>query len=711
MNNNHNGNTDFTDRYQDGNPTRANRAAFLIDGEDYFRAVAEAIRAAEHSILIIGWDIDSRLMLERDGSSNKMLSELLNEVVDERPDIHVHILIWDYPMAYSMDREPLQLINFSRKTRPNVHFHLDSELPLGSSHHQKILVVDDKVGFAGGMDLSSGRWDTTEHKPKDERRESPGGELYTPYHDVQMIVDGECASALGELARKRWLWATGECLKAPKEIQGDPWPDSVTPVLSEQEITIQLTLPSYKERREVRSVEKMYLREIEKARHTIYIENQHFTSEPVQKALSAQLEKEDGPEVLIVLPHTPTGLVERLVMEPLQSRTLDKLHASDKYERLGIYCPFADKEATIPVKVHAKVMTIDDEFVTVGSANLNNRSMGLDTECNLTLRNPEAADSIRHFRRRLLADHLGVSADEVEKEETSGRGLIDLVEHFREKTNRMLPESTTRNGPPLPVDPEMAQPLDPKRPGALDTLMDDLTGSEDSKRSYSGFINLGLVLAGFIAMALAWRYTPLSEYADTAALLEWTSKVRHLPFSPAFAVLGFILGGLVMFPVTIMIILTAGIFDPIPALLTSLTGCIASALLIYYFGNALGHDAVKKVTGSRINTISQQLGKYGLTSVVIVRVLPVAPFTIVNLVAGASHISLRNFVIGTLLGMGPGILGMTLFGGQLINALRDPGPVTIGVLILITILVGGFGMILKKRLRGINGDEAADESS
>ncbi|GAB7022922.1 VTT domain-containing protein [Salidesulfovibrio brasiliensis] len=700
-----------TEDYSSNTVARANRAAFLVDAENYFRAVAEAIREARHSVLIVGWDIDSRLRLVRDGSDDATLSERLNALIDERPDVHVHILIWDYPMAYSMDREPLQLISFARKTRQNVHFHLDSELPIGSSHHQKIVVVDNAVAFCGGMDLSSGRWDTMDHLPKDERRKTPAGEPYTPYHDVQMVVDGEAAAALGDIARKRWLWAKGECLKAPDTVDHDPWPASVKPAMNDQDFSVLLTLPSYKEREEVRDMERMYRQEIERAEKTIYIENQYFTSEPIQEALSDQLEREDGPEVVIVLPHTPTGLVERLVMEPLQSKTLDRLHEADAHGRLGIYCPFSDEDNTIPVKVHAKVMVIDDEFVTIGSANLNNRSMGLDTECNLALRNPDVSDAIRLFRRTLMAHHLGISVDELEQTETSGMSMLRTLEHFRNKTNRMLPESVTRNGPPLPVDPEMAQPLDPKRPGALDTLMDELTGNDDSKRSYSGFIKLGLVLAGFIAMALAWRYTPLSQYADTAALLEWTSKVRALPFSPVFAVIGFIVGGFVMFPVTIMIILTAGIFDPVPALLTSLAGCMLSALIIYGAGTVLGRESVKKVTGTRINTISRQLGKYGLTSVVIVRVLPVAPFTIINLVAGASHISLRNFVLGTLLGMGPGILGMTLFGGQLINALRDPGPVTIGVLILITLLVGGLGMLLKKRLRGINGGETADDDT
>lgn len=679
---------------------RSSRAAFLIDGENYFRAVAEAVRKAERSVLLVGWDIDSRLLLERDPDGPR-LYELLNDLAKERPDVHVHILIWDYPLAYSMDREPLQMISFARKTPKNVHFHLDSEFPMGSSHHQKIVTVDDKIAFSGGMDLSSGRWDTMEHLPDDDRRTAPNGEKYTPYHDVQMVLDGEPAKALADIARERWLWATGHCLTPPEKTEGDPWPDSVTPDMHDEEITISLTIPKYKERAEIREIERMYLREIDKADARIYMENQYFTSKPIKEALASRLREPDGPEVVIILPHTPTGLVERLVMEPLQSEVLDSLHESDEYDRLEVYCPFSDEDGNSPVKVHAKVMIIDDEFATVGSANLNNRSMGLDTECNLDFRPVRSKGALTNFRRKLLAHHLGISPERLEEEERSGCTMCECIEKLRNETKRLRPELETRNGPPVPVDPEFARPLDPAQPGTFDAIMDDYTGPDNSRRGYSGFINLGIVLAAFIAMALAWRYTPLSEYADTALLLEWTNRVRELPMAPLFGVLGFIIGGFVMFPVTILIILTAGIFGPATAVATSLAGSLLSSSLIYLVGSLLGHDAVKHVTGSRINAISKQLGRFGVTSIIVVRILPVAPFTIINLVAGASHISLRNFLMGTVIGMAPGILGMTLFGGQLMNALRDPGPVTISVLVLIVALIMGLGFVMKRRLRSI----------
>lgn len=674
------------------------RAAFLVDGEKYFKAIAEAVRQARQSVLIVGWDIDSRIRLERSPAGPTLL-ELLNEVVEERPEVDVHILIWDYPLAYSMDREPLQMISFLHKSHPNVHFHLDSDFPMGSSHHQKVVVVDDAVAFVGGMDLTAGRWDTPEHEAGDDRRTAPDGKQYTPYHDVQMVVDGEIATILGGMARERWQWATGESLPAPGTTDGSPWPRSVDPDLTDITVNMVVTLPKYKEREEIQDIEAMYLRAIATAQSLVYIENQYFTSQSIQRALGERLEDPDGPEVVIILPHTPTGLLERLVMEPLQSEVLDALHKADKHGRLGVYCPFSGEDREIPIKVHAKVMVVDDSFVTVGSANLNNRSMGLDTECNLALNFPDAVDTVSRFRRHLAGHLLGVSVQDFEDAESSEGSLLNAVESIRSETGGLRMEMDTRTAPPIPVSADIARPLDPSRPGVFDAVMDGFADNDNSQRSYAGFVKLGMLLAVFAAMALAWRYTPLSQYANIDVLLGGTHHVSRLPLAPALAVGAFLLGGLVMFPVIVLIVLSAAVFDPFMAFGVSLAGCLGSALLVFGIGYVLGRDAVEKLSGPRISVISRQIGKHGLLSIIVTRVIPVAPFTIINLVAGASRINVGKFVVGTILGMTPGIVGMTLFGSQLVSVLQRPGPVAIGVLALIVIVVIVLGALLQRRLR------------
>lgn len=682
-----------------GQSAQSRRVAFIIDARDYFLAVAEALEKAQRSVLILGWDIDSRIQLDNHNGGLK-LYEALNKAVQERPDLHIHILIWDYPLAYSMDREPLQQLFFPSKTHKNIHFHLDSEIPVGSSHHQKVVVIDDAIAFVGGMDLTAARWDTPKHLPDDPMRKKPDGEPYGPYHDVQMVVDGDTAAVLGDMARKRWLWATGRPLAAPGSFEEDAWPPSVEPHLENEMVTVALTLPKYKGREEHRDVEALYLDQIAGAKKTIFMENQYFTSPTIKDALLDRLSEEDCPEILIILPQMTTGLLEQLVMEPLQSHTLDELAANDAHDRLAVYSPFADEDALVSIKVHSKLLIVDDEFITVGSANLNERSMGLDSECNLAVTPERSGDAVRQFRQRLIAHHLGIAPEkyaDAENRET----MLTATRRLSEENGRLTPETQTRHDAPLPVDPEMARPLDPSRPGLYDSILDEYSTEENSRASFSRFAGFGLILAAFIALALAWRYTPLSEYATPDQLLLWAEEVRQLPFSPLLVVACFIVGGFVMFPVTLLIILTASIFSPPAAFALSITGCVTSALSVYFVGDMLGKEPVRKLTGSKINTISRQIGKHGLSSIVVTRIVPVAPYSVINLVAGASHISLPTFILGTVLGMAPGIIAMTLFGGQLIAALRDPGPGTIAILVTILCLILGIGIFLKRRLRRI----------
>ncbi|MDH3622457.1 MAG: hypothetical protein OEQ49_01190 [Myxococcales bacterium] len=158
---------------------RAGRAAFIVDGESYFRAVREAVRSARRSIFSVGWDIHSELELIRNGGSDDelptALGPLLDAVAHERPELDIYILSWDFAMIYAMEREFFPQYKLRWKSHDRVRFCLDGEHPLGASQHQKIVVVDDCLGFCGGLDLSQWRWDTCEHRVEDERRKDPKG--------------------------------------------------------------------------------------------------------------------------------------------------------------------------------------------------------------------------------------------------------------------------------------------------------------------------------------------------------------------------------------------------------------------------------------------------------------------------------------------------------------------------------------------------------
>src|SRR5688572_12698801 len=274
---------------------RAERMAFLVDGEAYFTAVREALASAERSILILGWDIDSRLQLVPGGANDgwpEPLGEFLDALVRKRRGLHAHVLSWDFAMLFALEREWMPVYKLDRRTHRRLKFRLDAVHPLGASHHQKIVVVDDKVAFCGGLDLTKCRWDTPEHRVDEPLRCDSAGKPYAAFHDIQAAVDGDAARALGELARMRWLDATGERLAPPAAVAGDPWPKRVAPDLGPVDVAISRTMPALPEGlspakrrqpsdadrgRPVEEIRALTLDMIARAKRTIFVEQQYFT--------------------------------------------------------------------------------------------------------------------------------------------------------------------------------------------------------------------------------------------------------------------------------------------------------------------------------------------------------------------------------------------------------------------------------------------------
>ncbi len=215
------------------------RAAFLVDGEDYYRAVSEAFEAAQRSIYILGWDVDSRVRLCRDSEEEETFGQLLNRLARDNPQLKIYVLEWDFAVFYSLEREFWSLFSIGWMTHERVHFELDDSHPAGASQHQKIIVVDDHLAFVGGFDLASFRWDTSEHRPQHPQR-CDNDTQYGPVHDVQMLVTGEIAQELGELARWRWERATGESLSTAEHEAKDLWPASVSVDFSQQPLASYL---------------------------------------------------------------------------------------------------------------------------------------------------------------------------------------------------------------------------------------------------------------------------------------------------------------------------------------------------------------------------------------------------------------------------------------------------------------------------------------
>src|SRR3954471_11850974 len=190
---------------------KARRAAVLVDGAAFFAAVRESFLKARHSIFVVGWDIDSRTKLAGNADPTDGLpttfADFLTGLVKARPELSIHLLLWDYSLLYAHEREPLPRLSLQWQMPPQVSLCLDSTVPFGCSQHQKIVVVDDALAFSGGLDLTIRRWDTQRHSAENHQRVDPSGHAYRPFHDVQMMVDGPAAEALALLARQRWCRA------------------------------------------------------------------------------------------------------------------------------------------------------------------------------------------------------------------------------------------------------------------------------------------------------------------------------------------------------------------------------------------------------------------------------------------------------------------------------------------------------------------------
>ena len=218
---------------------------------------------AHERIIIIGWDLDYRTAFERgeqtlDGPNQ--LGLFLHWLLWKRGGLNVYLLKSNLRLLPAFDGfwfgvAPVSLLN--QFTSARLHFAVDGAHPTGAVHHQKIVVVDDTMAFCGGLDLTLGRWDTSEHRPSDPRRNGPG-DAYGPRHEVAAAVDGAAAEVLAAQARDRWEVATGRALPS----LGDPppaWPDGLRPRLRNVEVGVARTLPALPERSEVREVESLDL--------------------------------------------------------------------------------------------------------------------------------------------------------------------------------------------------------------------------------------------------------------------------------------------------------------------------------------------------------------------------------------------------------------------------------------------------------------------
>jgi phospholipase D1/2 len=693
----------------------ASRAGFLIDADAYFKAFVEAAGHARRSILIAGWDFHSRTrLLCADGRDCELeLGRFLNDLVRRRRELQVHILIWDYPMIFGLDREWAPLYGLSWKPHRRICYRYDNTHPTGGSHHQKIVVIDDAVAFSGGIDLTSRRWDTCEHAPQNAHRVMSGAP-YPPFHDLMMAVEGPAARALGDLVRERWQRATHETLDPPRAKKslfrragphptGTAWPPSLQQPLRDVEVGISRTAPPSGGSAGIREVEALYLDMIAAARHSIYIENQYFTADKVGDALAARLGEPEGPEVIVVLRELSHGWLEEVTMQTLRTKLIERLRAADVHGRFRVYYPFVEglKSGTC-IDVHSKMIIVDDAIVRIGSANLANRSMGLDTECDLTIEARGREDvraAICDLRAQLLGEHLGFDGARVrETIERTGslRDAIDLLQR-NDRTLKPVPESPQVSPAVLSV----VSVADPEKPVGLSDLAKLLSSDDETDTAGTRSPAWGKI-AGFALVCLAltalWKYTPLATFLDSNHVTGWARRAGDEWWVPLVVILAYTPVAFTLFPRPLLTLFAVIAFGPVLGFVYAMLGIELSAWVSFALGKAMNRNTVRRIAGTRLNGILQVLRRRGLLAMTALRLVPIAPFLVEGVVAGAARVKFSDFMIGTALGMLPGTLTSTVFGNQLQVWLEDPSRINYWAIVLVLLALGTATWLVRRWL-------------
>ncbi len=450
--------------------TPVDEMGLLIDADDYYREFYRAALSAERYLLLSGWQFDSDVALVRgplaeQADAPATLLKFLDWLCRRNPALRIWILAWDFALVFAAEREWMQSVIFQWTTHERLQFRFDDNHVERGCHHQKFVVIDGELSFLGGLDLCDDRWDDRRHLQHNPLRLSRD-EPHKPFHDVQAYLRGrEVASALAELFVARWQRAGGSTIELPpvearagarerndvearagargqSNVQG-LWP------LAAKSVALSRTDPHGTPGgpKLCAEIKALHLAAIDRAEQLIYVETQYFSARAIAEALERRMHADGRSRLEIVLIVNMRGetLKEQAAVGLAQAQIIDRLRtvAGETGHQLGIYytLPACDAEET-PERatyIHSKLMIVDDRFLTIGSANLTNRSMAIDTELNATVESERADDdlgrSIRSVRLELLAEHTGLARADA-RQLARVRGLVAMLEDLADPDTR-----------------------------------------------------------------------------------------------------------------------------------------------------------------------------------------------------------------------------------------------------------------------------------
>jgi phosphatidylserine/phosphatidylglycerophosphate/cardiolipin synthase-like enzyme len=380
-------------------PRSGNDVEVLIDGAEFLPRLADELAKAESHVHLAGWYFSPELALTR-SQQPVTVRNLLAELAERIP---VRVLIWSgapLPLFRPSRGDVAAMVErFRRGTKIDCEF--DSCVRLMHCHHEKTVVIDDRVAFVSGIDLTSDGGD-----PYDSQEHPARGGI--GWHDVAARLEGPIVADVAEHFRMRWATVSDDELPPPRasEAVGDVEAQIVRTI---PENVYEAALP-----RGDFSVLESYVGAIRSAQRFVYLENQFLWSAEIVALLAEKLRNppRDDFRVVVLLPVSANDGAD-----VSRGQVAALIHADNGDARF-LACSIYARTGRLrdPIYVHAKVAIVDDDWLTIGSANLNEHSLFNDSEVNVVVRSPELA---RDTRLRLWSEHLEVPVEEIEGLEPS----------------------------------------------------------------------------------------------------------------------------------------------------------------------------------------------------------------------------------------------------------------------------------------------------
>lgn len=676
----------------------SDKVKVLIDVDSYFKAFYEAIQQARETVYIFGWDIDHRLELIKENTAQCkapiFLGSLFKYLIEENPNLRIYIICWDYSVFFALERDLFPYYRLQEKTPEQIQFRLDNNIPLWGSHHQKCVVIDDSLCFIGGVDLCRKRWDTPEHKIHDQRRKDFLKKSYGPFHDVHAMVKGSLAQQIGDEFRHRWELIDESLPKYP-ENHYDHWPTSFHPDFENLKLTaLSRNKCGHGGEEDTREVYNLFVDSFQKAQDFIYIETQYLSADNVIEKLKEIL-RVGQVEVIIVTSNKWSGVFEKAILGSKQNKVLRDLHNSDIHNKLRVLAPWiSENNKEEMIKIHSKVCIVDGIYLRVGSANLNNRSMIVDTEYDYSIESGDdkkVRDGIFSILYKFLSEHLGMASVEIEREIKAHGSLIKLIDKRMSHKSRNL-RSIQKFVPEwMEGKLPLVKFVDPDRPYLRSNR------SPREREVLKAKTTLIVILLFVIGATIIWKVSLDTDVSIKGFALQFES-IRESKHAFWVIIAFFTLGSLIVFPLNLMLLITTIMFPPHMAIWYCSAGVIISSTVGYLIGEVIGKKPLEKVSSEKINELNKKISKSGLLATLFFRLVPLAPYSFINLFVGASRVRYIDFLFGTIIGTAPGILAYSLLGNQIQNIFENPSATNIVILIAIIVALTFTALLFKKKI-------------